>query len=99
MADDRFIDLVPATKEAAGWALRLLEKQTDEGWAEAEQLYQRLQECPPRTAVQMLLGLVNLPGRFGVGAPDTATLKLRLRYAAGDESDHAYEASFVRDDD
>lgn len=65
------------SREAAGWALRLMEPR---GIAAAMDLDEYLQKLIIDRRAVLLMQLVKLTGEVGVGCPDAATLKWKLRH-------------------
>lgn len=81
MSDDSQITerlVTEGAREAAQWALMLLDQQV----TDARTLFERLSSYPPEKRYALLIGLVNLTGRMGVRSRDVATLKVALRHMA-----------------
>lgn len=65
------------SREAAGWAIRLMEPGSVEA---ALALYDYLHKLIPERQAALLIQLANLTGQAGVSSPDIETLKRKLRY-------------------
>lgn len=80
MNQEEYADLLAARgREAAGWALQLLDGNLDT----AEEFFNMLNSCEPEDRQQILLQVVAVPTRFAlqarVNAGNMATVKVALR--------------------